>query len=284
MFSWYWRIRGMCVHTLGAMRWQVCANLWQASANFGAPRAVPEALASPPVSTTDGHDSPLARLHLACGRIARGTRAIGEAYRFGVEEGPHPQPWTAAYHREAVRVYAESLPATYQRRVGSLFTNTADAMDTVALPAGLAEDWFIVRSYLHNASAAIADLLDANSKGPSDVRGAPSPVIDHESPPRVIHYDRLAALTTIAGTNRLEQAAAAVQRHIGAPSAAKLDDVQRKLLNKLADGAPIVEMAAELGYSERTIYRTLDRLYSALGVADRTHAIRKAAAEGLLED
>ena len=42
-------------------------------------------------------------------------------------------------------------------------------------------------------------------------------------------------------------------------------------------------MAASLGYSERTIYRTLDRLYIALGVTDRTQAVRKAATEGLLD-
>ncbi|MCY4664378.1 MAG: hypothetical protein OXC00_06920 [Acidimicrobiaceae bacterium] len=44
-----------------------------------------------------------------------------------------------------------------------------------------------------------------------------------------------------------------------------------------------MEMAASLGYSERTIYRTLDRLYIALGVTDRTQAVRKAATEGLLD-
>ena len=179
-------------------------------------------------------------------------------------------------------MYAESLPAPYQRRIGSLFIHSAEAMETVGLPAGLADDWFIVRSYLRNASAAIADLLATERTGPSKARATSSPVIDDESPPRVIHYDRLAALTTIDGARRLEQAATAVQRRIGAPSAAELDDGQRKLLNKVADGTPIVDMAADLGYSERTIYRALDRLYSALGVADRLQAVRKAATEGLL--
>ncbi|MCY4663582.1 MAG: helix-turn-helix transcriptional regulator [Acidimicrobiaceae bacterium] len=99
----------------------------------------------------------------------------------------------------------------------------------------------------------------------------------------MIHYDRLAALTTLDGARRLERAAMAVQRHIGQPSPARLDDGQRKLLNKLADGAPIVDMAADLGYSERTIYRALDRLYRMLGVTDRLQAVRKAATEGLLD-
>lgn len=235
---------------------------------------------------TEAYGSALGRVHLACGRIAGGARAIAEAYGFGVPEGPYA-PWTAAYHREAVRVYAESLPVSYERRVGSLFVHSAEAMDAFDIPSELADDWLIVKTYLHNASSAIADLLASEARrgskqAPTDAWLSP-PEIDDEQPPRVIHYDRLAALTTLEGARRLERAAIAVQRHLGAPTAAKLDDGQRRLLNMLANGTAIVDMAADLGYSERTIYRALDHLYRALGVADRTQAVRKAATEGLLD-
>ena len=212
-----------------------------------------------------------------------GARAIAEAYGFGVSEGPHGEPWTAAYHRAAVHVYAESLPVPYERRIGSLFIYSAEAMDAVDLPAGLVEDWFIVKSYMRNASTAIADWLVTQRINSPEARKIPSPEIDDEGLPRVIHYDRLAALTTLDGARRLERAAIAVQCHIGAPSAAMLDDPQRRLLNMLAAGVPIANMAADLGYSERTIYRALDRLYRALGVVDRVQAVRKAATEGLLD-
>ncbi len=99
----------------------------------------------------------------------------------------------------------------------------------------------------------------------------------------MIHYDRLAELTTLDGARRLERAAIAVQRHIGAPTQSMIDDGQRRLLNLLAGGTAIVDMAGSLGYSERTIYRALNRLYRTLGVADRIHAVRKAATEGLLD-
>ena len=82
-----------------------------------------------------------------------------QASVFGVVEGPHPQPWTAAYHREAVRVYAESLPMSYERRVGSLFIHSAEAMDAFDIPSGLADDWLITKAYMRNASSAIADWL-----------------------------------------------------------------------------------------------------------------------------
>ena len=198
-------------------------------------------------------------------------------------EGPHLEPWTAAYHRKAVYVYAESLPLSYQRRIASLFIHGAEAMGTIDIPSELADDWLIVKVYLHNASSAIADWLVAARKRSPEARQTPSPEIDDEQPPRVIHYDRLVALTTIDGARRLERAAIAVQRHIGAPSAPMLDNSQRRLLNMLAGGTAIVDMAEDLGYSERTIYRALDRLYVALGVADRLQAVRKATTESLLE-
>ena len=235
------------------------------------------------MSATGDHKSAVAGVHLATGRIVGAARVITEAYRFGVPEGPHPEPWTATYHSEAVRVYAESLPATYQRRIASLFVHSAEAMDAVDLSAELVEDWFIVRSYMSRASTAIADWLAVERGSSAETIKLPSPEIDDEGPPRVIHYDRLAALTTRDGARRLERAAMALQRHIGQPSPDLLDDGQRKLLNKLADGTPIVDMAADLGYSERTIYRALDRLYRALGVAGRLQAVRKAATDGLLD-
>ena len=44
-----------------------------------------------------------------------------EAYRFGVAEGPHPVPWTADFHRDAVHIFAESPPSSYQRDVAQLY-------------------------------------------------------------------------------------------------------------------------------------------------------------------
>ncbi|MCY4663583.1 MAG: hypothetical protein OXC00_02840 [Acidimicrobiaceae bacterium] len=124
------------------------------------------------MSATGDDKSAVAGVHLAAGRIVGAARAITEAYRFGVPEGPHPEPWTAAYHSGAVRVYAESLPMSYQRRIGSLFVHSAEAMDAVDLPADLVEDWFVVRSYMRSASTAIADWLAAEGAARGRRRGS----------------------------------------------------------------------------------------------------------------
>lgn len=222
-----------------------------------------------------------ALLGLACGRIAGSARAISEAHGFGAAEGPHECPWTAAYMREAIGVYAAALPLSYQRDIASLFSHCADSMARHSIPASLAEDWLIVSEYLTNASGTIVDLL-ASQPDPVRVRpGEPPGIDDHE--PAVVHFDQLAVLTTREGACRLERAALAVKRHVGGAASNALNDEQMRLLKAVASGTAIADLAADLGYSQRSMYRALASLWRALGVPDRVQGIRKAAAEGLLD-
>lgn len=70
--------------------------------------------------------------------------------------------------------------------------------------------------------------------------------------------------------------------HAGGSSPDALDDEKMRLLKAVASGAAIADLAADLGYSQRSMYRALASLWRALGVPDRVQGIRKAAAEGLL--
>ena len=78
----------------------------------------------------------LARVRLACGRMVGGLDAMLECYRFGVREGPHGEPWGPGYHREAVDIYNESLPWTYQRDIAKLFRDSLSAMAGGLDPSG----------------------------------------------------------------------------------------------------------------------------------------------------
>ena len=273
----------------------MCAKLWDRCARFPEPvsqglmrrsadRATERAPAVRVSEMPDGESFglPSEQLHLACGRIVGVARAIAEAHRFGVPEGPHNELWTAEYHDEAVHVYGESLPRSYQRVIASLFNLSADALAGMTIPARLAEDSLIVGGYLRNACAAILSWLEAGPGGWEAPEPADPPEIDDHTP-MVVHFARLAALATHQGARRLERAAAAVQHHVGAPSMAPLDGGQRRLLQGVASGVPIVDLAEELGYSRSSMYRELSKLWKALGVPDRAHAIRKAAEEGLLD-
>ena len=183
--------------------------------------------------------------------------------------------------REAISVYAAALPVSYQRDVASLFRHCADSMARQSIPASIAQDWLIVSEYLTNACDIIVDRLESQFGQARAGSGELPGIDDHE--PVVVHFDRLAALTTTEGALRLERAALAVKGHVGGGATNALDDEQVRLLRAVASGAAIVDLAADLGYSQRSMYRALSALWRALGVPDRVQGIRKAAAEGLLD-
>ena len=211
-----------------------------------------------------------------------GSDAMLEAYRFGVTEGPHREPWTAEYHREAVQVYSGSLPWSYQRDVARLFRDGEHAMAGRLIPSDLAGDWAIVTAYMREAAGSIEDWLASNEPGLRGSGSAGSPELSL-SVPMVVHWDALAGLTTQDGTRRLKNACVVVKRHLDAEAPQSLDASERLMLEKLASGAVIADVAAELGYSERSMYRELSKLWDKLGVSGRAAAVRKATAEGLID-
>ena len=225
-----------------------------------------------------------AQVRLACGRIAGGAAAVVEAHRHGVAEGPHEEPWTPDYHRDAVRIYAESLHPSYQRDIGALFGRCAETMAEGSIPARMARDWAIVSDYLRCASAAIAEHLGSQDAEPRLPDAVSSTEIEgRDSPPLVIRFDALARLTTSDGARRLEQAAVAVREHLDHLAPEMLDDRERLMLKRLAAGGAIVDLAAEMNYSERTIYRALASLWKKLGVSSREDGIRRVVSERLLD-
>ena len=211
-----------------------------------------------------------------------GADAMLEAYRFGVPEGPHREPWTTEYHREAVHVYNESLPRSYQRDVARLFRDSEHAMAGRLIPSDLAEDWAIVTAYMREAADSIEDWLASDEPQPrrSGLAGSPELTIDN---PRVIHWDALAGLTTQDGVRRLKNACVSVKRYLDAEVPKSLDASERLMLERLASGAAIADVASELGYSERSMYRELSKLWDKLGVSGRAAGLHKATAEGLID-
>ena len=224
----------------------------------------------------------LARIRLACGRISGGADAILEAYRFGVPEGPHRHPWTPEYHREAVQVYGESLPRSYQRDVAKLFRESLSAMTGRLIPSDRAGDWAIIISYLREAAGSIEEWLASDQPQPhrSGLEASPELTLNN---PKVVHWDALARLTTSEGVGRLKPAAVPVRRHFDAEAPPSLSSSEQRMLRRLASGAPIAEVASEMGYSERSMYRELSKLWEKLGVSGRAAGLRRAKDVGLID-
>ena len=226
-------------------------------------------------------DPDVSQVHLACGRIAGVAQAIAEVHRFGQAEGPHERPWTAEYHREAMEIYGKSLPRSYQRNVGMVFGRCAEVMGELSIPGAMAEDWVIVTEYLREASLAIAHWLSTREPDPESESASSSDI--EPRTPAFVHFDELAKLTTLEGVSRLERAALAVQSHLYALLPDHLSDLELRLLEMVASGTQVVDIAVELNYSPRSIYRKLVKLWGSLGGHNRTEGLHKAAEKGLID-
>jgi DNA-binding CsgD family transcriptional regulator len=60
--------------------------------------------------------------------------------------------------------------------------------------------------------------------------------------------------------------------------------VEIRWLQSLADGVTVAELAKQASYSEREMFRLLQRLYRRMGTRTRVAAIVKAARTGLLNE
>lgn len=92
-----------------------------------------------------------------------------------------------------------------------------------------------------------------------------------------------------AGLNGLALLPAAMVRDVAARKVRRsipheLTRSQQSWLRRLASGVTIHELAGQVGFSEREIYRRLRQIYAAMGVGGRTEALILASASGLLDD
>ena len=224
-----------------------------------------------------------ARVRVACDRIAGAAAAVLVAHRLGTAEGPHVQPWTLGYARDAMQIYAESLPLWYQNDIAELFDRSARIMDGCTIPAPLSADWVIVTDYMVSARSASLEWFASLELKPHRRPSNPSRTAGRQAdPPPMIRFDDLARLTTSDGARRLERAAINVHKHMEAPDPQILDERELELLKRAADGATIADLAAAMGYSERSAFRMLASLWKKLGVRDRNEGVRKAVEAGLL--
>lgn len=80
----------------------------------------------------------------------------------------------------------------------------------------------------------------------------------------------------------IEVARALAKPAVGNPEVFDLEPWQLRWLRMLANGATITELGRESSYSEREVFRLLQRVYRKMGARNRVDALVKAAQVGIL--
>jgi hypothetical protein len=213
---------------------------------------------------------------LYAARIRFLAKNVQQAQEFGATPGQDDFPWETDFQKQAAEVYQNTLPEHYLERLSAVFLGCSLTMDEQSVPGALAPDWQIVQRYFEAASQAIADRigiedLDPKWEDPSD---------QEPTTPGVVYFDRLATFTSAAGLTRLIEAATNVHGHL--TTARQVSEQHLALLQDLAAGRRIVDIATDQGWSERQLYRELNVLWDELGVANRQQGIALAAENGWL--
>jgi DNA-binding NarL/FixJ family response regulator len=92
---------------------------------------------------------------------------------------------------------------------------------------------------------------------------------------------RLVVTQALAGRSPLpNDVVAALVARLGSPEENPLSEQDRQWLRALSNGVTVTQMASDMGYSERAMYRLLRDLYGRMSVRNRTEAVLKASQSG----
>ena len=218
----------------------------------------------------------LASIGNASGRIRRFFEAIEQGHQFGLGPGGHDEPWSLGYHRSAVQIYAETLSWNYLLGLSDAFEDCADLMVTVPAPQDLAMEWSLVQQYLRSATKAIRE-------------GADGPIGDHDSKtasqiepttPPVMPFGKLARIVSAQGAAALVLAGRRIELLCNQDDDCPITEQEKVWLTRIANGDRTLDIAADDGYSERSLYRAMSELWERLDVDNRVEAVALATKNG----
>jgi DNA-binding NarL/FixJ family response regulator len=214
-------------------------------------------------------------VELTAARVLSFASQLGQAYAYGVPQGTISAPWSHEFQSAAVPIYLESMPMRYLVEDVNRLGVGAELMRHLTTPERINPAWRIVVDYLDASIEAIADLPRESSidVDPFDL----DPVA-----PSILRFDRLACLVCSEGVNELYVAADTVWAFSHQQIRLPITSHQSDILRAIAHGKPVVEIAEQCAYSERAIYRELRRIWTRLGVSNRSQGIAKAERLGLL--
>ena len=229
-------------------------------------------------ASTRTHANDLELIQCCASRIINLTTEIERAWEIGIPHGEHREPWTMGFQEVAVRIYLETVPASYAIKVALVFKCCSQGMLVTGHPAEAAEDWRIVASYLETVSDSIFQRLGTGADETQIESGAL-----RASAPGVVRYDKIAALLHPEGVRRQLEAANSVSRGCLDAHSVLLEAEELAWIRSLAEGCHVVDLGVAHGLSTRNMYRNLATLWRKLGVDNRIQGVAYAARMGWLE-
>lgn len=161
---------------------------------------------------------------------------------------------------------------------------TAPEDDIVILGIRREDDWNTLQRVVARPRTVGVIVVTPDAEASSLARAVAAGAIGWA--PRTSAMDQIFAVveTALAGLVAVPRITvrALVEDRPPPAAAPRLSDDQLRCLELLAEGATVVQVGRDCGFSERESYRVLERIYRGLGVTNRSEALVRAARLGLI--
>ena len=176
------------------------------------------------------------------------------------------------------RVYAATQPPGLAESGARWALATSSYMIVRGSPAGVADDWVYLAELLARMAAAYREAPGRRTPRPDRC------LVDGADQIYTLDYRALGTVVPERFVTRLHRATFTVEEALlGERSNNPLTEDEIVLLRGLAAGKSICDLAADLGYSERSISRCLRRIWQRIGATSRAEGIATVTAHGWLE-
>jgi len=225
-----------------------------------------------------GPPDDLAVIGRAAGRIRRFAEAIEQGHSFGLGPGEHDQPWAISFQRLAIPIYSSTFPRGYMIMGWRAIRGLCRSHDALYRRETASLQWSRIQMYLRSVSKAVREAALRDTAPPPPQ--SPNQLVPVMSP--VMPFNSLAELLRADGVAALRDAGAVIEVSCGQLESSPLTEQECEWLSSISRGDRMVDIADASGYSERTLYRALNELWSRIGARNRSEAIALANKNGWL--
>jgi len=214
----------------------------------------------------------------AAQRLRHISKGLEEAHHIGFRPADSDALSIEDVPREFSRVYSATQTPDLAEAGAQWARSISDYMIVRGSPPEIAEDWVFIAELLARVAAA----YEHNNGG---FRWSETSPRDEASGQiYTLDYRALGAVVTDAFLVKLRRAADSVEQALaGDQEPNPLTTEEITLLRGLVAGRSIIDLAADLHYSERSISRTLRNIWERVGASSRAEGIAKITANNWLD-
>jgi len=216
-------------------------------------------------------------VQLCAARVRSFALETSRAFDYGIKPGIG-EPWSLPFQVAATPIYLETVPSEHLGATAYRFAQGLASLVEIDAPSADREAWTIVTCYLESYVAAVTDIVGKLDEGHVLLA---HPDVDPAAP-SILRFDLIAQMADIESLQTLYLAADRIEVSCREQVVTLLTPTEQAILIAKANGSRLLDIATEYGYSERSFYRELRKIWARLGTSNRSQGLAEAVRLGYI--